>query len=70
MAETRRYEFEGVVLEIPLRYGPLSRTYIEEYPDFVREPVCTPAACPVLFSGEDTSLAFRLEMTGSLHVGQ
>lgn len=53
MAETRRYEFEGVVLEIPLRYDPLSRMYIEEYPDFVREPVYTPAGCPVLFSGED-----------------
>lgn len=53
MEKTRRYEFEGVVLEIPLRYDPLSQMYIEEYPDFAQEPIYTPAGCPVLFIGED-----------------
>ena len=53
MEKARRYEFEGVVLEIPLRYDALSRMYIEEYPDFIQNPVYTPEGYPVLFMGED-----------------
>ena len=53
MEKTRRYEFEGVVLDIPLRYDQRSRIYIEEYPDFVQHPVYTPEGCPVMFIGED-----------------
>lgn len=37
--KSRRYEFEGVVLDIPLRYDSLADMYIEEYPDFVENPV-------------------------------
>ena len=53
MEKTRRYEFEGVILDIPLRYDPHLHRYIEKYPDFSRDPVYTPAGCPVIFSGED-----------------
>ena len=53
MDKTRHYEFEGVAIEIPLRYDPLSKMYIEEYPDFTQNPVYTPEGCPVLFIGED-----------------
>ena len=53
MGKTRRYEFEGVALEIPLRYDELSHMYIEEYPDFIKNPVYTPEGYPVMFSGED-----------------
>lgn len=53
MEKTRHYEFEGVALEIPLRYDELARMYIEVYPDFIQDPVYTPAGCPVLFVGED-----------------
>lgn len=56
MEMSRRYEFEGIVLEIPLRYDEHSRMYIEEYPDFVENPVYTSAGCPVLFTGEDACL--------------
>ena len=51
MEKYRRYEFEGIELEIPLRYDAFSRMYIEEYPDFAQNPVYTPEGCPVLFSG-------------------
>ena len=34
MEKTRRYEFEGIAFEVPLRYDPLSGLYIEESPDF------------------------------------
>lgn len=57
----RRYEFEGIALEIPLRYDALSHMYIEEYPDFVQNPVYTPEGCPVLFSGEDACSAGRAD---------
>ena len=53
MEKIRRYEFEGVVLEIPLRYDTLSQMYIEEYPDFVSNPVYTEQGRPVRFIGED-----------------
>lgn len=53
MEKTRRYEFEGIALEVPLRYDPLSGLYIEEYPDFREHPVYTGEGCPVLFVGED-----------------
>ena len=53
MDKTRHYEFEGVTLEIPLHYDPRSDRYLEEYPDFISNPVYTPAGCQVLFAGED-----------------
>ena len=53
MEKVRRYEFEGVTLEIPLRYDERSQIYIEEYPDFVSNPVYTPKGHPVMFVGED-----------------
>ena len=59
MEKYRRYEFEGIALEIPLRYDAFSRMYIEEYPDFAQNPVYTPEGCPVLFSGEDACSAGR-----------
>ncbi len=56
MKQTRRYAFEGVLLEIPLRYDERSGLYIEEYPDFVESPVWTPAGHPVMFAGEDACI--------------
>ena len=53
MEKTRHYEFEGVTLEIPLHYDELSQMFIEEYPDFVKNPIYTPEGCPVFFNGED-----------------
>ena len=57
MEKIRRYEFEGVTLEIPLYYDELSGMYIEDYPDFVKNPLYTPEGCPVFFSGEDACSA-------------
>ncbi len=53
MEQSRHYEFEGIHLDIPLRYDPRARIYLEEYPDFAQAPLYTPSGCPVLFSGED-----------------
>ncbi len=51
--KTRRYEFEGVILYIPLYYDKNADMYIEEYPDFIENPVWTRDGHPVMFCGED-----------------
>ncbi len=53
MEKTRLYDIEGVLLEIPLRYDELAQMYIEEYPDFIENPIYTPAGYPIFFTGED-----------------
>ncbi len=53
MKRTRRYEIEGIVLEIPLRYDAMTGIMIEEYPDFVQTPIYTKEGNRVLFTGED-----------------
>lgn len=53
MKLSRFYQLEGVTLEIPLHYDPLSHIYIEDYPDLIQNPVFTPAGCPIFFTGED-----------------
>ncbi len=53
MEQTRRYELDGLILDIPLRYDERSGQYLEEYPDFIEHPMWTPAGSPVMFSGEE-----------------
>ncbi len=53
MDQVRRYLFEGVVIDIPLRYDEQADMYIEEYPDFTEKPVYSPSGNPVMFAGED-----------------
>lgn len=59
MELTRQYNLEGAVLEIPLRYDSLSHMYLEVYPDFIQNPVYTPAGQPILFTGEDACALAR-----------
>ncbi len=53
MKQTRRYEFEGVTLDIPLHFDESTGIYIEDYPDFIESPIWTPEGYPVMFAGED-----------------
>lgn len=53
MEKTRRYNIEGAILNIPLRYDKLSRMEIEEYPDFLEHPIYTPAGYPLMLTCED-----------------
>lgn len=53
MEKVNRYEFEGVVVEIPLRWDERSRQFVEDYCDFIENPVRTPAGCPILLTIED-----------------
>ena len=53
MKKTRRYDIEGAILEIPVYYDVRTEKYMEDYPDFLENPVYTPDGCPILFTGED-----------------
>ncbi len=50
---SRQYQFEGVTLDIPLRYDKDADMFLEIYPDFTADPVWTPQGQPVMFAGED-----------------
>jgi hypothetical protein len=53
MGKTRQYNIEGMLLEILLCYDELTGKEIENFPDFIENPVYTPDGCPILFTGED-----------------
>lgn len=55
----RHYEIEGLSLDIPLVYDALSQRYLEVYPDFIQNPVYTPAGQPIFFTGEDACALAR-----------
>ncbi len=53
MGEKRKYELEGLVIEIPIHYDKQAEMYIEDYPDFIENPTYTPKGNRVLFAGTD-----------------
>lgn len=53
MEKTNRYNMEGIVLEIPLRWDEYSRKFVEDYSDFIKHPVRTPAGHPIFLTIED-----------------
>ncbi len=42
MRTIRRYEVDGLIIDIPLQYDELTRLYIEDYPNFKDDPIYTP----------------------------
>ena len=44
MEKVNRYEFEDVVVEIPLRWDERSRQFVEDYCDFIENPVRAPGS--------------------------
>lgn len=53
MEQVKRYEFEGVVIEVPLRWDDHLKQYVEDYKDYCKRPGHTPAGRPVLLTIED-----------------
>ncbi len=53
MITKRRYIIDGVILDIPLHYDEAAEIYIEEYPNFIENPLWTDHGNPIMFSGED-----------------
>ena len=64
MERTRYHEIEGTILEIPLIYDQRSGQWIEEYPDFLEQPVYTPAGERILLTIEDACPHGRLRPDG------
>lgn len=53
MKRVNRYELDGEILEIPLRWDERIQNYIEDYEDYYDGPVYTPAGHPILLTIED-----------------
>ncbi len=53
MQDKRRYEFDGIAIDIPIHFDERSKIYIEDYPDFIENPIWTGSGYRVLFSGTD-----------------
>ncbi len=53
MEKVNRYEWDGEVFEIPLRWDERTQSYVEDYEDYYDGPVYTPAGSPVLLTIED-----------------
>lgn len=49
----RRYEVEGAVRDIPLRWKERAGTCLEQYPDFEEPPVYTPQGEPLRLTCDD-----------------
>ncbi len=53
MDKVRKYEVDGLTVEIPIYYYEPGRKYIEAYPDFEGNPVYTPNGRPLTESVSD-----------------
>ena len=69
MAEIRRYEVEGAVLELTLRYDERTKMFLEEYPDLMEHPVYTPEGERVMLTIEDACPDAKLRADGMRDCG-
>ena len=54
MSKVNRYEYEGKIIEIPLRWDEHSKKEIEDYSLFIEQsPIYTPEGRPLLLTIED-----------------
>ncbi len=53
LPQVRRYEVDGMVVEIPLIYNETVNRYLEDYPDYKGNPVYTPEGRPLTVCVED-----------------
>ena len=54
VSKVNRYEYEGKVIEIPLRWDEHSKKEIEDYSLFIEQsPIYTPEGRPILLTIED-----------------
>ncbi len=53
MEKTVRFEIEGTVIELPLKYDERSHKYLEDYRETIENPVRTREGRPILLTIED-----------------
>lgn len=64
MGKVNRYEYEGKVIEIPLRWDEHAKKEIEDYSLFIEQsPIYTPEGRPILLTIEDPVLMLKWWMT-------
>lgn len=62
MDKTVRFEIEGTIIELPLKYDEPSQKYLEDYRDIIENPVCTPEGRPILLTiGDACSYAEMID---------
>ena len=49
MEKTVRFEIEGTVIELPLKYDERSHKYLEDYRETIENPVRTREGRPITF---------------------
>ena len=64
MKACNRYELDGEILEIPLRWDQRTQAYVEDYGDYIDQPAYTPAGRPILLTIEDACPQADLEEGG------
>ncbi len=70
MDKTRKYEIEGLIIEIPIYEDEKTGKIIEVYPDFIETPVLTAMGHRVLFCGTDAcAIAVEAYPGGCLDCG-
>lgn len=53
MDKVNRYEFEGEVIEVPVRWDDNLQREAEDYTDYCKQPGHTPSGRPILFTFDD-----------------
>ena len=53
MDKTVRFDIEGTIIELPLKYDERSQKYLEDYRDIIENPVYTRSGRPILLTIED-----------------
>ncbi len=64
MEDSRIYELEGFVFNIPLIYDQRSGRSIEDYSEFIENQLFTPDGSPIMFAGEDACTFAQEESPG------
>ncbi len=64
MEQIKKYEIEGMELNIPLRYDEQSDKYIEDYRECIENSLYTPKGHPIMFAGEDACTFAEEETPG------
>ena len=53
MDKTVRFDIEGTIIELPMKFDERSQKYLEDYREVIENPVRTPAGRPILFTFDD-----------------
>ena len=53
MAKTVRFDIEGTIIELPMKFDERSQKYLEDYSGLIENPAYTQEGRPILLTSED-----------------